>query len=118
MGWGRAGLALVAPLECFDVVEEFGCCGEALDDDGVAEAGDDVLELGAGARVAGLASEHVVEEPDAVDDVVAASGGGGLAVVVEIEESEVVVDADAADEDVAAVDVAVVVALGVDLDEP
>lgn len=89
--------------------------GVALEDEGALEAADDLLEFGPELCVVALAAEHFVEEVDAVDDVFAHVRGCWSAQVVEVDEFDLEVNADSFDEDVAGVEVAVVVAAAVDL---
>lgn len=91
---------------------------EAVEDEGVFEAADDVFDNFGLAGVMFAAADNGVKDFDEVEDVFLDFGPGGAAEVEEIEEFDFKADALAADHDVVVVDVAVIFAAGVDGGDP
>src|SRR5436190_17597203 len=109
----RCGVAAL-PLDGFQMPLDVARGLEAGEDQAVLEASDDVFDDLGLLGVGGAAADDRVEDLDQVEDVLVDLGAGGAAKVEEVEELDLEADALAADHDVVVVDVAVVLAAGVD----
>lgn len=102
------------PFEGFEVDAEGGHGGEAFFDQVAAEAEANGFDFGGLFGVGFAAAEAFMKNGDGVGDVLALFVSGGATPIVKVDQRHVVADAAWLDEDVLAVDVAVVFAHGVD----